>query len=113
MAITSNITNPGNVLRIATGDYLDTGTVAAFDLDIGFVPRYVKVFNETSGDCIEWDDSMADAEGFKAVAAGTQALVTSNGITPSADSDDFKGFTIGLDTDIVVTSEQLSWIAIG
>ena len=108
MAITQS-TKPGDgVVRIMTGAYIDTGTVAAFTLTIGFKPKYVHIWNETSGDEEEWNENMADAEGFKRVAAGTGALVTSNGITPTT-----HGFTVGLDTDIVVTSEQLSWLAIG
>jgi len=100
---------PLNLLRMATGTYLDTGTVAAYEYsDLGFKPRYVRVLNETSGDQIEWIEGMADAEGFKRIAAGTGAIVTSNGITVSA-----RGFTLGLDTDINVTSEQCSWIAFG
>lgn len=108
MAKTQATTPSDGVVRVMTGAYIDTGTAAAFTLTIGFKPKYVKIWNETSGDSIEWNEQMADAEGFKAVAAGTQALVTSNGITPTT-----HGFTIGLDTDINVTSEQLSWIAIG
>ena len=56
----------------------------------------------------EWFEGMADSEAYKRVAAGTGALITSNGIIPLD-----KGFTVGLDTDIHVTSEQLSWLALG
>ena len=109
MAQTIVTKKPLNLVRMATGTYLDTGTVAAYEFsDLGFKPRYVKVINETSGDVMEWFEGMADAEGYKRVAAGTGALVTSNGITVSD-----RGFTLGLDTDINVTSEQVSWIALG
>lgn len=109
MAQTITTKIPTALLRMATGTYLDTGTVAAYQYtDLGFKPRYVKVINETSGDTIEWIEGMADAEGYKRVAAGTGALVTSNGITVGE-----RGFTLGLDTDINVTSEQVSWVAFG
>ena len=109
MAITSTFTkNPASVANVAVGAYLDTGTVAAFNINCGFKPRYVRIVNETSGDVEEWYEGMADAEAYKRVAAGTGALITSNGITPIT-----HGFTVGLDTDINVTSEQLSYIAIG
>lgn len=109
MAITqSQSIQPASVVNVAAGRYLDTGTAAAFSLTTGFRPRYVKVINNTSGDQIEWFEGMTAAYGFKRVAAGTGSQVTSNGITVSA-----TGFTIGLDTDINVTNEQLSWIAIG
>jgi len=57
---------------------------------------------------MEWFEGMDDDSGLKTVAAGTRTLSTSLGITVSA-----SGFTMGLDTDVVVTSEQISWIAIG
>jgi len=107
MAQTIATVVPRALAQIATGTYLDTGTVAAYDFTtLGFTPRWVRVINETSGDVIEWNEGMADAEGYKRVAAGTGAMVTSHGITPLAN-----GFTLGLDTDINVTSEQCSWVA--
>lgn len=108
MAITSTQSkNPGSVAQVAVGAYITSSTAAAFTITTGFKPRYVKVVNETSGDVIEWFEGMADAEGYKRVAAGTGAMVTSLGITPTT-----HGFTVGLDTDINVINEQLSWIAI-
>lgn len=100
--------SPLNTTRVHVGSYLTDATAAAVAITCGFRPRYVKVFNETSGDQIEWNETMADAEGFKKVAAGASAMVTSNGITPSAN-----GFTIGLDTDINVINEQMSFIVLG
>ena len=109
MAITSTQSmHPASITNVAVGRYIDTGTVAAFTITTGFKPRYVKIINNTSGDQIEWFEGMTDAYGFKRVAAGTAAQTTSLGITPLA-----YGFTMGLDLDINVTSEQLSWIAIG
>lgn len=108
MAVTQSSSLPDGVTRIATGRYLDTGTAAAIAITCGFQPKYVRVVNNTSGDEICWFEGMTDAYGVKRVAAGTQAATTSLGITPSA-----RGFTIGLDLDINVTSEQLSWLALG
>jgi len=109
MAITSTQSKvPASVCNIATGRYITTTTAAAFDITTGFRPRYVRVVNNTSGDEIEWFEGMTDAYGHKRVAAGTGAQVTTLGITDNAD-----GFTVGLDTDINVINEQLSWIAIG
>jgi len=107
MAITSTQSSH-HVRNIAVGRYLDTGTVAAFTITCGFEPRYVRVQNVTSRDSMEWFEGMDDDSGLKTVAAGTRTLSTSLGITVSA-----SGFTMGLDTDVVVTSEQISWIAIG
>jgi len=108
MAITSTQSSDKGHVQRAVGSYIDTGTVAAFTITTGFQPRYVKIVNETSGDEIEWFEGMADSEGMKRVAAGAAALVTSNGVIPLS-----YGFTMGLDTDIVFTSQQLSWLALG
>lgn len=107
MAITST-QSEHQVRNLAVGRYLDTGTVAAMKLTTGFRPRYVCVENVTSGDKMEWFEGMTAGYGIRTLAAGTRALVTSNGITVAAD-----GFTVGIDTNILFTSEQLSWMAIG
>jgi len=116
MAVTSSQNNGDGIARFASGSYIDTGTAAAIEIDCGFTPRYVKVVNVTvageSGCAIEWFDGMTAAYGYKTHDAGSSeagfAVITSLGITTSE-----HGFTIGLDTDLNVTSEQLHWIAIG
>lgn len=109
MAITSTQSmHPGSVSNVAVGRYLDTGTAAAFTITTGFKPRYVRVENLTDRNGYEWFEGMADAAALKTVAAGTKTLLTTLGITVSAN-----GFTVGLDTDVNVSSKQLSWIAIG
>jgi hypothetical protein len=107
MAITSTQTTH-QVRNYAVGRFLDTGTVAAAVITTGFKPRYVLVSNVTSRDQVEYFEGMAAASAVKMVAAGTRTLITSNGITVSD-----TGFTIGLDTDIMVSNEQISWVAIG
>jgi hypothetical protein len=97
-----------HVRNVAVGSYLTDATAAAITIECGFKPRYVRVQNETSLDGVEWFEGMTDAHGIKTVAAGTRTAITSLGITPAAN-----GFTIGLDTDVNVTSEQLRWYAIG
>lgn len=117
MAITSTQSKaPASTSNIATGRYLDTGTAAAFTITTGFKPRYVEVWNVTAAGtglvCVKWFEGMADASAIKMEDAGTSetalTLITTLGITVSA-----SGFTVGLDTDLNVTSEQLSWLAIG
>lgn len=112
MAQTITQKNPQVTTRMATGRILDTGTVAAMDVDLGFKPRYVKVVNVDGLAMMEWFEGMANASAVKTVDSGSNATdivkLTSNGITVT----DF-GFTIGLDTDVVVTSEQISWLALG
>jgi len=108
MAKTASQTNPLNVTRMASGTFIEDTTAVAYAITCGFTPRYVKVANETSGDWYEWFEGMADAEAIKTIAAGTRAIITTLGITPSA-----SGFTIGLDLDVNVVNEQISWIALG
>lgn len=109
MAQTITTKLPENTLRVATGRYLDTGTVAAYTFTTGFKPRYVKVVNlAASSASFEWFEGMADASAWKTAVDGTAALVTTNGITVSD-----TGFTLGLDTDVNVSSEQISWMALG
>jgi len=111
MAITSSQSKaPASAVNIAHGSYIDTGTVAAFTITTGFKPRYVKVVNtNASGDVMmEWFEGMTAAYGILTGIDGARSMVTSNGITVSA-----SGFTVGLNTDLVYTSEQLHWQAIG
>ena len=110
MAITSTQSKvPASAVNIALGRYIDTGTVAAFTITLGFKPRYVKVQNvAASAVTFEWYEGMADASAVKTAVTGDKTIVTVNGITPTE-----KGFTLGLDTSINITSEQLSWLALG
>lgn len=108
MALTSTVNFPNNVLRLANGTFLEDATAVALKIVIGFRPKFVLVRNETSSDEYMWFEGMADAEACKRVAAGTGSIITTLGITPAAD-----GFTIGLDTDVNVVNEQISWIALG
>jgi len=110
MAITSTQSqHPASVCNVAVGRYIDTGTVDAFTITTGFQPRYVRVQNlAATGARMEWYEGMDDDSGWKTVVAGDQSLATSNGITVSV-----SGFTVGLDTDVHVASEQISWMALG
>ena len=108
MTVTSTQSNsPARSTQTAVGSYITSSTAAAFVITTGFKPRFVEVHNETSGDSYKWYEGMAAAEALKRVAAGTSSIITTLGITVSA-----TGFTVGLDTDVNVINEQLSWIAI-
>ena len=108
MAVTAtqSVERSGN---FAVGRYIDTGTAAAIAITCGFLPRYVKVVNVDSGDMVEWYEGMAAASACKTTGAtGVRTKITTLGITVNS-----RGFTIGLDLDVNVTSEQLSWTAHG
>ena len=109
MAVTqSQSIQSASVPQIAVGRYLDDGTAAVITITTGFTPRYVHIINNASSDELEWVEGMAAASGLKRVAGGTGSAITTLGITQASN-----GFTIGLDTDINVSNEQLSWIALG
>ena len=109
MAIVSTQSKtPASVSNVAVGRYLTDATAAAITITCGFKPRYVGVFNVTSGDQYQWFEGMTAAHALKQVTAGTSSIITSLGVTVSE-----TGFVIGLDTDVNVINEQLSWIAIG
>lgn len=95
--------NPG----IAAGTY--TGTGAAINISLGFVPDYVRVANITDGDTT-WD-------WFNGMAAGTAiqtdtavATLGSNGITAYAGSTTASaGFTVG--TGLSESAKVFRWVA--
>lgn len=99
---------PASGANIALGRYLTDATAAAITITIGFKARYVRVQNTTSGDGMEWFEGMAAAAAVKQVTAGDKTILTTLGITVSD-----KAFIIGLDTDVNVINEQISWVAIG
>lgn len=108
MAITSTQSYGKGVPNTAVGRYITTSAAAAFTITTGFQPRYVRVQNlAATGARLEWYEGMADASAWKTVVAGDQTLITTLGITVVA-----YGFTVGLDLDANVISEQLSWLAI-
>ena len=110
MATSTQSSDKGIVQR-AVGSYVSAAAAAAFVITVGFQPRYVRVTNEDGDAMMEWYEGMADAEAMKLVgdtSPMTYAKITTHGITVSA-----TGFTVGLDTDVNVINQQLSWLALG
>ena len=117
MAVTSTqVKNSASVVQVAVGRYLSSDTAAAFTITLGFKPLYVEVWNVTAASTgfvgAKWFHGMAAASAIKFNDEGTSetgiTLITTLGITQGT-----HGFTVGLDTDLNVISEQLSWMAIG
>lgn len=101
--------------QFATGT--QDGTGAAIIIELGWVPDYVKVQNWEAADfaSLEWFKGMADAAAIKQ-ATSTSSLLTTLGITPyqgsgTAGAQKKKGFTIGADTDVNVSGESITWVA--
>lgn len=83
-----------------------------------FTPSKVVLRNAASGDELTWVCTFPDGYGWKRLAAGTGSYVTSGGVTPNRQSvmddgsDPARGFTIGTDTDINVSDEEIHWEAL-
>lgn len=87
------------------------GTGASINIACGFLPSWVDLFN-IDGDCfLHWTKDMAAGTGYKVIAAGTNALIDTLGITSATHSNGTVGFVIGADTDINVSAETICWKA--
>ena len=94
------------VSREQRGSFSGTGSLLTVD-SVGFRPRQIRLINTASGDEATWTESMADASMYKRVAAGTGAMVTTGGLTPTA-----TGFTLGTDADLNASGEQVLFICV-
>jgi hypothetical protein len=102
--------------------FFTTGTVTGTGSELKvtnlpFTPRKVVLRNVDSGDTMEWTLTMGYGAGFKRLANGTGALVTTGGVTPvyqnslGDGSDPARGFLIGDDSDINANTEVIHWEA--
>lgn len=112
MAATQTKSDNNGVANIHVASHVESGSAVAIRVETGFKPRYVRVVNQ-SGNCnLEWFEGMSAAHGVKTVDSGSGttdiSAITSNGITV-----DDRGYTIGVDTDINVSTEQLRCLALG
>ena len=139
MTITSKNHNPTSVARFASGSFKDTGTVKKSILNLGWKPRYFKLFDVSGTELtFEVTDGMTATHGFK-TAAADQTLETSampslieNFETAAADLWTVYETATASDTDnsrlnlanekftgvsipaaLIATSVQAHWIAIG
>jgi hypothetical protein len=99
-----------------TEKYTVPETAVAKKFTMSFRPQWVKVINVTSKVTLDWFDTMADASGYK-IKTGVDAtadtvslhtFITEKGITPAEN-----GFTLGLDTDINATEDDVIHILAG
>lgn len=89
------------------------GTGASINISLGWQPDYVLVQNWEATDfgSLLWVKGMADAAAIKQLTS-TGSLLTTLGISMYAGSTTAsKGFTIGADTDVNVSGESITWIA--
>lgn len=84
--------------QIKVGSY--TGTGAAINISLGWVPDYVRIVNATDGDVTaEWFAGMADASSVTIVTTAGPVLDTTNQVSDyaGADASASPGFTVGSD----------------
>lgn len=110
--------------HIATGSVEGTGS--AINVELGFTPKYVKVFNyDDAGSLfptLEWWSGMTDGHALKtssiaddgSTGNSSSEKITSNGISEYAGSEGANsvGFTIGADSDVNASGETIFYIAI-
>jgi len=78
MAITSKNHNPSSVARFASGSFADTGTVKKSIINLGWKPRFFKLWDVSGTElAFEVTDGMAATNGFKYGNAGALTLETS------------------------------------
>lgn len=92
-----------------------TGTGAAINVELGFTPKVIFLFNKTDPGMFIWTDTMADAEAVKLTDVPALTFPTSNGISVYAGvaGTTGAGFTIGADSDLNAASDVIHYIAIG
>lgn len=102
------------------------GTAAAINVQLGFVPDYVRIFNyDDAGSLfptIEWWKGMTDGHALKTKSIADDGTtsnkssekITSGGISEYAGTEagDSPGFTIGTDADMNVTDETIFYVAV-
>jgi len=138
MTITSSNHNPSPVSRFATGSFLDDGTVKKSILNLGWKPRYFKIWDVTTPAAVEVVDGQAagtaltiDVDGvllqttaqpalIEAFDSGTVDTWTVYETQNAAETDNsrlnkagelFTGVRIPVGT--IATGDQAHWIAIG
>lgn len=103
--------------RFKTG--IATGTGSAINVECGFVPKMVWLFNETDVSWVVWTDTMTDADmGLLDAASPALTYETSNGIsaysgTDTAGSEEGAGFTIGANSNVNGASDVIHYVAFG
>lgn len=98
------VSQAAGISEFASGKFTSDGTAAVVTL--GFVPRYIQIFNET--DVITWEkfEGQADANSHKIVAAGTKTTDTGSAIVISSTNRTFT-----LSTTVCGTSKTIYWTA--
>lgn len=123
MAQTTNTQSiAGGVPNFSSGQLvLDAGgpiPASGIILLLGFIPRYLELWNQTDAATHEWFEGMPAASAKKTVTAGTLTYITVNGITVGAAGAVGTATVPGegqvlLDPALTPASKTLYWRAFG
>lgn len=99
-------------LNVVTGKIVTADPAAAANIEIGFVPSVVMIFNSTNPSQHNWYKGMAAGYCEQQVTAGDKTIVTSGGISEYAgDATHAAGFTIGTDAVLNTAGDTLYYVA--
>ena len=89
-----------------------TGTGAALNVSLGFVPDYVRLVNITDGNVIaEWFEGQAEGTSVRDTGTALATAAAPNGIaTYLGTASNPRGFTIG--SGLSLSGKQLGYVAI-
>lgn len=109
MAVATVTLRPSVSVGFVSGKYVCDASPSNTNINVGFVPSVVKVYNATDADVsLTWTSDMADGTGI--TDAG--AAVASGGITPVAHTDGTNhGFLVGTDASCQEASKTYSFVA--
>lgn len=102
--------------QVKVGTYEGTG--AAINIELGWVPDYVRVINVEDGDTVhEWFNGMGAGDAIKSqnvvdngvTGNSSLALLAANGIDSYSADDNNDGFTVG--TDLSENTKTYRYVA--
>lgn len=102
----------GNPPNMATGTFVSDGN--ATSLVLGFMPRHIRVVDETNN--IEWEKMQGStpADCYKTVAAGTRTIDTGSNILFPADVGlNEPGSSVLLSATVCGTAAKIVWVVYG
>lgn len=114
-AVNARTSESGGVVNFASGSMTNASSAVAVTINLGFVPRYVKVFNET--DILIWERSEGMAATHTYLITGSTGAVT---VTTASDivfdtdtglNKPGKSFT--LSATLAAASKVMQWVAFG
>lgn len=111
MAVATVTIRPSISPGLVTGKYVCDSSPSLTNINVGFVPSIVEVWNITDGDVYTiWSQDMADGKAICITTAS--APVASGAITPVQQTDGTNhGFSVGTDVSVQEASKTFGFRA--